>query len=215
MKRIVLFVEGEGDRQAVPVLVNRILADTAAWDDVFVDTRPFRVGSVGKLVRDDCADRTRLLQAAARTRSSLGGILLLLDGDIEVVGGVPFCAKRVAARLAQQARRAGAGSLFSVAVVFACREYESWLIAGVASLAGKIPPAGDREWAPRDAKGWLSRAMPGGYRAARDQKCLTQLVDLRAIRDRQMRSFQRLDSAIAELVDAVRDDAPISTPVLT
>ena len=74
---------------------------------------------------------------------------------------------------------------------------------------------GDLEQAPRDAKRWLSQVMPSRYREALHQKDLTELVDLRAIRVRPMRSFQRLDSAIAELVDAVRDDTPISTPALT
>ena len=48
-----------------------------------------------------------------------------------------FCAANVARRLAKEATRARGGELFSVATVFACQEYESWLIAGVESLAGR------------------------------------------------------------------------------
>jgi hypothetical protein len=220
MKRLVLFVEGDGDRKAVPALVKRILTEMDAWNTVRLDPAPFTVGQVTNLVRNDYADWIRWLKAAAAMRSPLGGILLLLDGDIRRVAGEAFCAKRVAAELAKQARQAGAGSLFSVAVVFACQEYESWLIAGIESLAGEYlpdgikPPEGDLEVAPRDAKGWLRHCMESRYRPTVHQKSLTERVDLQAIRDRPMRSFRRFESAIAELVTAVRDDVPTTTPVL-
>ena len=34
-------------------------------------------------------------------------------------------------------QKVGAGKLFSVAIVFVCMEFESWLIAGIESLLGK------------------------------------------------------------------------------
>lgn len=223
-KRLVLFVEGEGDREAVPVLVRRLLTELKAWDSVFLDPRPFEVGSLGKLVKKDCRNWIRWLQAAAK-RGSLGGVLLLLDGDEDRVAGKLFCAAEAARMLAREARQARAGELFSVAAVFACQEFESWLIAGVESLAGEkfsdgrpgvtggtTPPAQDLELTPRDAKRWLSRVIQSGYNPPRDQAALTELVDLDLIRSRPMRSFRRLESAIQELVTAARSDTPVATP---
>ena len=114
--------------------------------------------------------------------------------------------------------------MFSVAVVFARQEYETWLIAGVASLAGqRLPdgrlidpnakaPVGDLEAGPRDAKGWLGAIVEGGYKPTRDQAALTRLVDLEVIRARKLRSFQRLESAVSGLMEAVRCNTPIASP---
>lgn len=223
-KRLVLFVEGEGDRVAVPVLVKRLLGRLNAWESLYIDPAPFVVGSVSRLVKDDCRNWIRWLQAAAM-RGSLGGVLLLLDGDVKTLRGNVFCAAEVARMLAREARRARAGDLFSVATVFARQESESWLIAGVESLAGKpfkdgrpgvrpgtTPPEKDLESEPRDAKGWLGRKVQSGYNPPRDQAGLTELVDLQLVGDRPMRSFRRLESALAELASAAKHGKPATTP---
>ena len=131
----------------------------------------------------------------------------------------------MARSLAERAAGAGAGRLFSLACVFALQEFESWLIAGVESLAGrrlpdgragvmaKHPPKPSKiEVAPRDAKGWLDRAMATGYKATTDQEPLTKIVELDAIRAAGLRSFRRLESAIDDLVDAARNNAPVISP---
>jgi hypothetical protein len=224
-KRLVLFVEGQGDVQAAPILLNRLLSEYGAFDVVFSDPDPFRVGEYSRISKDGFAHWRRFLQAASR-RASFGGCLLLLDGDSQAkVQGLPFCAMRAARLLAAEAQVVGAGRLFSVAVVFACMEFESWLIAGVNSLLGrrfsdgrkelpeaieKIPP--DPEAAPRDAKGWFGRIMETGYRPARDQTELTRLVDINLIRKQDMRSFRRLESAVKQLVEAIRSGKHVVTP---
>ena len=225
MKRLVLFVEGEGDATAVPVLVSRLITERNGWDSVTLDQEPFRVQNLQKLAKDDCRNWTRWLQAAS-LRGNLGGVLLILDGDIEKFAGEPFCPFRVAQHLVRKAQSVRAGEAFSVAVVFACQEYESWLIAGVESLAGRlfpdgrsgilagtVPPQGDLEQAPRDAKGWLGKFMASGYSEAKDQESLTRLIDLDVIRKRQLRSFRRMDSAVTQLLDAVRTGQHVSTPI--
>ncbi len=135
-KRLVLLVEGQGDVEAAPVLVGRFLKEYSAFDAVFLDSHPpFRVGEFSKLVKGDFGEWRRLLQAAVTTRKNVGGCILLLDGDSpHQVEKQPFCAMRAARRLAAEAQKVGAGSLFSVAIVFACMEFESWLIGGVQSL---------------------------------------------------------------------------------
>lgn len=223
MKRIVMFVEGDGEAEAVPVLIRRLLSEMDAWDTVQIDESPFRVGEVGRLIKDNCSSWKRLLGASLK-RKNVGCILLLLDGDIARVDGARFCAKTVAARLAWTAREVGAGTTFSLAVVFACMEFESWLLAGAAKLAGLtlpdgrlIPsdfqaPVGDLDAAPRNAKGWLNQQIQGGYKPTRDQAELTRMLDLEEVRKRELRSFRRLESAISQLVESVRNGNAVATP---
>jgi len=224
MKRLVLFVEGDGDALAVPLLVKRLLTELEAWNGLHLDPKPFVVGGLGRLLKNDCANWIRWLGAAAKRRE-IGAVLLLLDGDTPKIQGEVFCAANVARRLACEATRARGGKLFSVATVFACQEYESWLIAGVESLAGKplkdgrpgvrrgtIPPEGDLELAPRDAKGWLSRVMASGYNSVRDQAPLTEIVDWDLVRNRPMRSFRRLENAVSQIISAIRNESPLTSP---
>lgn len=223
MKRIVLFVEGEGEAIAVPKLVGKLLTERGAWDVVILDESPFRVGEISKLVKGDYREWKRKL-AAALKRTNVGGVLLLLDGDIKRLGNADFCAANVAKSLAAEAVSVGAGSTFSVASVFARQEFESWLIAGFESFAGKtFPdgriapanialPAGDLEETPRDAKGWLNKVINGGYKPTRDQETLTQWLDPQIVRDRGIRSFRRLESAVSELVTAIRSGDHVATP---
>jgi hypothetical protein len=222
MKRIVLFVEGEGDAAAMPLLVAKILTEKNAWDAVKLDEHPFRVGQVNKLVKNDCREWRRKLSASIK-RTDVGGVLLILDGDIKKVAGDPFCACTVAKSLSNAAVNVGAGSIFSVAIAFACREYESWLIASAKSLAGKtfpdgrtVPtdlkaPDGDLE-AHRDAKGWLNEVIQGGHKPTRDQATVTRWLDPRLVRERPMRSFRRLESAVDELVTAIRYGEHVASP---
>ena len=223
MRRLVLFVEGNGDVDAVPTLVKRLLKETGERYDTVVDHAPFRVGSLGKLMKEDFRDWKRFLGASLK-RPNVGGVLLILDGDIERVGGKVFCAVEAARSLAGAAMHIGAGKTFSVAIVFAIPEYETWLIAGVASLAGQRltdgrlvdanakAPEGDLEARPRDAKRWLRAIVAGGYNPPRDQAALTRLVDLEAIRARKLRSFRRLESAVSSLLEAIRSNRPIVSP---
>ena len=224
MKRIVLFVEGYGDELAVPVLVERLLTKMKAWDCLYLDPHPFVVGGVNRLLKSDCRNWIHWLGAAAK-RGELGAVLLVLDGDIAKVQGEVFCAAEVAKKLAQTATLARGGDPFSVATVFACQEFESWLIAGVESLSGRTledgrrgveagtqPPDGDLESKPRDAKGWLSKVMASGYNPVKDQAILTRLVDLESIRNRRMRSFRRLENAVSQIVSAIRNESPVTSP---
>src|ERR1700693_504775 len=124
-KRLVLFVEGQADSSAVPVLVKHLLTEFNAWEHVFLDPKPFVVGNAAEITRDSGKRWVRYLQDA-RERQNLGGILLLQDRDLGRIRGEDFCAWRFGVRLAEWARSAGGGSLFSAAAVFACKEYESW-----------------------------------------------------------------------------------------
>jgi len=223
-KKLVLFVEGGGDVDAAPALVKRLLTESNSWPSLTLVPAPFRVKGWGNLLKDRGKEWIRYLKAAAVAHRPLGGVLLLLDGDIK--GKEPFCARDKAWELSRLAREAGAGSRFSVASVFAVKEYETWLIAGVESLASKplpdgrpgiragvVAPSGNLEEGPRDAKGWLNGNMSKGYKPAKDQKALTEMVDLERIRKRGLRSFRRLENALRQLLDAIRSDQRVVTPV--
>ncbi|HEY2587647.1 MAG TPA: DUF4276 family protein [Tepidisphaeraceae bacterium] len=233
--RLVLFVEGKGDKAAVPALARRVVKDVGANDALFVDPEPFLVKGIGKLVKNDCADWHRWLQAAGRTRRNLGAVLLVLDGDADQVpkswndyltryGNADFCPYRVAGTLAHASQQSRAGSAFSLAVVFAMKEFEAWLLAGVESLRGTSLAAG-RGTVPqtavkpdydvenkRDAKGALRKLVPG-YDQSLDQAVLTAELDLQAVAQR-CRSFRRLQSAIIQLADAVRTGKAAISPII-
>ncbi|MEP0844482.1 MAG: DUF4276 family protein [Phycisphaerae bacterium] len=231
-KRLTLFVEGDGDKTAVPVLVKRLLTEMNAWDAVLLDPNVFKVGHISKLTGRHSGNWPRFLKAAARMKGQpLGGVLLLLDGDADYViddetkQRERFCAATVAQRLALKARDAGAGTSFSVACVFACMEYESWLLAGVESLRGRSlsdgragvnadapQPAEDTEKFPRDAKKWFQQNMSAGYAPTTDQRLLTELVDINEIRRKRPRSFLRLEKALSELCAAIRTGQHVATP---
>jgi hypothetical protein len=225
-RRLVLFVEGEGDRDAAPVLIKRLLTELDAWSDLFLDPAPFVVGDVAALTANSGKDWVRLLNAA-RKRPNLGAVLLLQDSDLTRIRGEVFCPVLFGARLSAWARDTGAGSVFSAASVFACQEYESWILACAEHLAGyPLPdgrpgirpgttaPTGDLDRAPRDAKGWLDQHMDAGYKSTRDQEPLTRLMvdHLDTLRTRGARSFRRLENALRQLLDAVRRGAHTVSP---
>jgi hypothetical protein len=224
-KRLVLLVEGDGDVEAAPILIKRLLREYSAFDAVFLDEKPFRVGDYSKIGKNDFGEWRRFLKAAIK-RKNFGGCVLLLDGDSKsIMGGQSFCAMQAARQLAIEAKKVGAGSIFSTAIVFACMEFESWLIAGFSSLVNKPFKDGRKEIisanvsipqnleiAPRDAKGWFRSRMKTGYKPTRDQSELTELVDINTIRNQKMRSFQRLESAVKELVEAIRSGIHVVTP---
>lgn len=222
MKRLVLLVEGHGDVVALPELTRKALTSLQAWDALFLDPDPIRVGDLRALAKDDC-DKWKRALGIAQNRGNLGACLLLLDGDLKSFAGRPFCPVTAAREMARAAREAGAGETFSAAVVFARCEFESWLIAGYPMLVGQtfadgrkikpgcdVPP--DPEAAPRDAKGWWNKAIEGGYLPTRDQCELARLVNLDDVRSRGLRSFRRFESAVASLAHAVRCESPVATP---
>ncbi|MCY2954652.1 MAG: DUF4276 family protein [Planctomycetota bacterium] len=230
-KKLILLGEGDGDCAALPVLAKRIITEKAGWDALRFDRRaPLRIGGVGKLVRDNCRRWIDYLRFALH-RGDVGAVLVVLDGDDKCYppgSSSPFCAAVAAKDLVSQARSlAQAGSAYSLAVVFACMEYESWLIAGVSSLAGKAlrdgrpgvrpntqPPPNNLEREKRGAKQWLAEHMQTGYNEPLDQAPLTEMVDFGLIRTRvEMRSFRRLEHAIEQLIDANRSGFHVATPL--
>jgi len=224
MPRLVVFVEGKGDTKAVVRLVARLLDERKAFDgSLYLDDNPIRIGPIERVTGRKADEWLRKLKLA-RLRPDLGGVLLVLDGDRDTVEGRPFCSGSVAQLLAERARGAGAGTLFSVACVFAMREFESWLIGGIASLAGRTLPDGSAGVTPdatfpkdaemiRGCKEWLAQHMKNGYNPTIHQLPLVNMLDLRMLRASGLRSFARLEHALDELVAAIRVANHVSTPM--
>ena len=227
MKRLVLLGEGQGDEAALPVLVRKLLLERNRGRDFFADKDVMRGASYMKwdkeAKRPDYSKWISRVTAASR-RANLGGVLAVYDGDAPFFPAgsrTLFCAADAAKVLAQVAAGAGAGKTFSLAVVFACTEYESWIIAGIESLAGKrytdgrpaMPPGltfppGNCE---AHGKKWLEQHCPG-YRPTLDQGALTDLLDLGIVRAKGLRSFRRLEHAVDQLLEAADRGTHILSP---
>jgi hypothetical protein len=233
---LTIFVEGKGDVGAVPQLAKRLIQMYGGFDALYLDAEPFRVGNLGALVKDDCRNWKRWLGAASR-KVPFAGVLLVLDGDTDNDRVPPgwasyskrfghdFCAYRVGAQLASAARDVGAGAGFSVATVFAMKEFESWIISGIegirgvalASDRGKVDltvsyPVGKEVENTRGAKELLVKQVPE-YKPSLDQAILAANLDLyRAIE--RSRSCRRLSDALLMLISATRKNSPVLSPVI-
>ncbi|OWK45169.1 hypothetical protein [Fimbriiglobus ruber] len=101
MKRLVFFVEGDGDVEAVPTLAAKLmlhLPDELQWQ-LFVDDRAFKIGNLDSVTGRRADNWTNYL-GAARKRPDLGAVLTILDGDSSHFEGAPFCPRDTALALA-------------------------------------------------------------------------------------------------------------------
>ncbi len=229
MKGLVLLGEGHGEVHALPILIRRLLEQRQTRGEFYVDPHVIRDGPSHLVKWDkgagkpDCSGWVKRIELAVRTRD-VGAILAVYDGDAATFpagSNDAFCAMTAARLMAAAATSAGAGKMFSLSVVFACKEYETWIVAGIESLAGRrlpdgrlIIPAGTT-FPPGEpethSKAWLLRNCPS-YRPRRDQASLTELLDLNVVRAKKLRSFQRLENSLDQLTKAVASGRHISTP---
>jgi len=231
VKRLVVFVEGAGDEASIPGLINRLVTDHCGHDRLFIDRDPFKVQSLGKLLKREPGQGTvnwlRWLDAALKRRET-GAVLLVLDGDarkvhdsryVERFNTDEFCAFYTAIHLASIAREAGADRTLSVAVAFAMMEIESWAISVIDQMGGmdlgdgviipeRLTPPGNPERL-RSAKEWLNRRFE--YKPTVHQKAILDQLPLEAARERS-RSFRRLDNAVRQLIDACRTGNHVCSP---
>jgi hypothetical protein len=122
--KVAVIVEGHGEEAAAPVLLRRL----ASWlaPDVVVEATPTIRLPRGKMVKEP--ELGRAIELAARKAGRPAApILVLLDADQDAA-----CV--LGPRLLRWARAVRADR--EIAVVVAVREYEAWLMAGAASLAG-------------------------------------------------------------------------------
>jgi hypothetical protein len=165
-------VEGHGDVEAVPILIRRIGEMIRPPLEVTIQAAIRTPKS--KLLKP--GELERAVELAARKLSGRGAVFVLLDGDDD-------CPKQLGPALLDRAHNARRD--LPVAVVLAKREFESWFIASIESMAGQsgfpvhiqAPP--DPE-SIRGAKEWLAQQMQGGrgYSPTLDQPALTQIFSI-------------------------------------
>jgi len=218
MPTLVPIVEGDGEVEALPVLLRRLFHEVYQVYDVNI-ARPKNAHGCGNLTAPEQIER---FVAYALLESECDGILVLIDNDAVqglIEGEVldQDCAPAFAHYLA--GRIQAMHPTKPVAVVVARWEYEAWFLASletVGTVVG-VPEGtayeGDVE-SERSAKGWIERRLPPGqkYSETRDQARMTAYLDLESATHRS-RSFKRLRHALEQLVDAHLKDRLIVTPL--
>jgi hypothetical protein len=178
-------VEGHGEVEAVPILIEKIVQARDPRAHVTL-LRPVHRVPRGKMVANEGAELVRAVRFQASRVGPDGAILVLLDADGDCPAELGPSVGRIAASAAPGVR---------VGVVVAKQEYEAWLVASAQSLSGyaglatalAAPP--DPEGLP-NPKGWLSQRMERRYAETTDQAKLTHRLDLAFVED--LPSFQKL-----------------------
>lgn len=204
---IVPVVEGPGDRSAVPVLLRRVLQHFNRYDI------QVREPKTAKGKQNLLKNYERFVEYASIEPGCVG-ILVLLDADDQCpVEEVHKLIERTRALDLQQ----------SVKIVYANREYETWILASMDSEQGgeirvRLGIEGSESYQGDvdriHAKSWLKRKMPRGrsYKETSDQRSLTAFIDIEHTR-RRSRSFRRFCHAVEELVGGIESVKATVTPV--
>lgn len=182
---IVSIVEGDGEVQALPVLLRRM----AEWrpSTFFVNPLPPIRVRRDRFINKEEEFHKQLLLAAAKAGDE-GWILILLDADDD-------CPKDLGESLRLRAEKHIPHRRFSI--VLANREFEAWFIAAAESLDGRrnfhVPAAINTDPESfRDAKGWMRQNMTGNiYRELLDQPAFAAAMNLDQAEQRS-RSFRKL-----------------------
>ena len=189
-------VEGHGEVDAVPILIQRIAERLDPGLPIF-PPRPIRV-SRNQVVK--VGELERVVELAARKISGQGAIFILLDSDND-------CPAELGPELLYRARQVR--SDLPMAVVLAKREFEAWFLAAAESLRGykglknNLQPPNNPEGIG-GAKEWLSQRMKGNrrYSPTADQPGFTNCFDLDQAR--QADSFDKCYREIVYLLDELR-----------
>jgi hypothetical protein len=181
---VIPIVEGEGEVEAVPILLRRICAE---WGGLqLAIQKPIRQPR-GKLLKP--AELSRALGLARKRMREYTGlpgfVLLMVDADEDM-------ACELGPRLLKDSRQAA--SDLDVAVVLPVREYENWFTAAAESLAASFRPgqpgAVPQEPEAGSGKKWVANFL-GAYSPTADQARLTSAMNLQLCRQRSP-SFDKL-----------------------
>lgn len=193
MSFVAPIVEGHGEETAVPILLRRLneAMEPSRWLTI---NEPIRVKAQAFFKMGDDFRRFVSL-AAGKAAQEQGGVLILMDCEDD-------CPATLGPKLLAAAK--GVRGDVPYLVVLARREFETWFIAAAPSLQGVCGLSGDLTTPDyfediRDAKGWLGRQMPNGYKETEHQQRLAARFDLTQARraDSFDRLFQRLPGFFA------------------
>lgn len=172
MLRIAIIVEGDGEIEALPILLRRLAHELGHHCGIHVVNK-LRIPA-NKLTK--AGELERAVDLSVRKLGGPGGVFVLLDAEDD-------CPATLGPALAARARAARPD--YPVALCLAYREYEAWFLAAASSLAGQrdLPstltdhPEPER---PRGCKEWLSDQFPTGraYLETDDQPAFTATFDL-------------------------------------
>lgn len=202
--KVYAIVEGHGEadrpivntQAAVAMLTIRLLQHFGCYD-LYPADRPWRLRSTGEFFHGDSLERA---VRAHKAFADCAGVLVLMDMEDD-------CPALRGPELAARIRNMGDDLPFTVMVVCAYREYETWFLVGLDAIRGERYPGNPESH--RDAKGWLRQRF--GYREVRDQASYTQSLDIVAT-GQGSRSFRRLCHAFEELIEARKIGQPLVTP---
>jgi hypothetical protein len=188
-------VEGHGEVQAVPVLLQRILQSRAPQSSLRINP-PLRVKAASFLNDAEYLKKYVELAALKARGHENGSVLILLDCEDN-------CPAQIGPDLAAKAR--AVRSDVPVTVALAYREYETWFLAAARSLRGSGGLPSDLEPPPipeiiRDAKGWLRARMPAPYNEPNHQRDFTSTFSLEEAS--VVPSFSRFHRKISDLFSA-------------
>ena len=198
MLTIVPVVEGDGDADALPELLARILREKYDRYDVAVLRGRTKVVKLNG--RQNLEKKLDKFLGHAQNKPKCGAILVLVDADED-------CPVILARDLTQRCNKIGVRC--PVQIVCAYREYEAWFLASLNTIKGRhgIPetavPSSDAE-AVLNPKQWLTDQMPSGqaYKETTHQASFSKLIDL-DLAFRNSRSFRRLCHALEQLVSTI------------
>ncbi|MDX2077600.1 MAG: DUF4276 family protein [bacterium] len=205
-KTISLIVEGYGEEDAFPNLMNRLLPDHFQRYDIFTNIPK---NAKGRYQLTQVGGFEKYVNHCVRIDKA-DGILVLLDADDD-------CPINLAKGFYMRVKQMN----IQIPVSFVCAkcEYEAWFLASIDVLIqkgylkeGASYPI-DKIEEKRGVKEWLNANMPAGrrYRETIDQLKMTQCIKFKQTLALS-RSFRRLEHAIAELLHAIDSSTITITP---
>jgi len=180
MTRLVCIVEGDGEVEALPLLLRRI---APALDLGYPEIPyPIRIRRGSFLAVEGDAYRAKYLALARAQAGNEEAVLVLIDADEDCPAQLANTWSAALAALAAPR---------TTAFVVAKTEFEGWFLAATGSISGKrglkenLDEPADPEGV-HDAKGWLRHRMTTGntYSQTVDQPALAAQFDWKTARKR-------------------------------
>lgn len=197
--RPVLLVEGDGDREAVPLLVRRLFSEIGK-PQCSPAPKPIRCGDLPKLLRDGVLEK--FVTYACR-RPDGDSVLLVVDCDDD-------CPPGVVGTLAQRVESIGHQFQKRIGVALMHREFETLFLYAVPDLAKRFQDLPwhlegwdeERDWTEvRGAKERLRHHMGGRlYKETRHQSSFVSALNLPALEAR-CRSLSHLLTTLRWLTE--------------
>jgi hypothetical protein len=201
-ERILCVVEGDGERTAVPVLLNRMLTRLRRHLRVSVDSESTLCARNGDRITAPYDQKRQLgieFFVARAVREKPAAVLVIVDAEDRCVQREARYDPPLGPELLERARRVAGG--IPVGVVVANRMFESWFLADFHSLRarGHFPPTATfPRWRTPEAnggcKGWMTDLLGRKYSETRDQQAFAKHVSLplRATLRARAPSFHKL-----------------------